>query len=137
MDDRPTPGVGVAVVDDGRLLVVERGEGVLAGMWAVPGGRVEYGERMEHAAVREVLEETGIEIRLGPVIWTGDAIGPGDPPEWHFTLVDFVGFPTGGRLQAGDDARAARWVTLQEALALPLVPTMRSLLARLEPHLRA
>jgi ADP-ribose pyrophosphatase YjhB (NUDIX family) len=136
MSDHPIPGVGVAVIDEGRLLVVRKAQGPWEDHWAVPGGRIELGETMADAARREVREETGLEVRLGPVVWTGEVIGPGTPPDWHFTLVDFVGFPIGGRLQAGDDAAEARWVTPQEAAELMLIPTMPGLIDLLGPYLR-
>ena len=136
MTDRsPVPGVGVAVVSEGRVLLIERGHGALVGKWAVPGGRVEWGETLEDAAVREVREETGLDVRLGPVVWAGEYIGPGDPPSWHFTLVDFVGHPIGGELSAGDDARDARWVTVDEARELPLADSMPVLFERLADYL--
>lgn len=126
----------MAVIDDGRILLVRKASGPWQDHWAVPGGRVELGERMTDAAVREVREETGLDVRLGPIVWNGEVIGPGDPPHWHFTLVDFVGFPIGGSLQAGDDAAEARWVTPEGAAGLLLIPTMPSLFDVLEPYLR-
>ena len=126
---RPVPGVGVAVVDGDRILLVRRGRGANAGMWAVPGGKVDYGETLRQAAVREVREETGLEVRLGPVVWVGDSFGPGDPPEWHYTLVDFLAEPAGPAPPvAADDAAEVRWVTFDEALHLDLTPTMPGLL---------
>lgn len=125
----------MAVIDVGRLLVVRKDRGPWADHWAVPGGRIEMGERMADAAVREVKEETGLDIRIGPVIWTGEVIDSADPPEWHFVLVDYVGFVLGGDLVAGDDAAEARWVTLEDARRLTLIPTMPSLLERLVPYL--
>jgi len=125
----------VAVVENGRVLLVRRGRGAGVGLWAVPGGRVEWGETLEDAARREVAEETGLDVRLGPVVWTGESIGPGSPPEWHFTLVDFVGFRVTGEAVAADDAADVRWVTTSEAGRLDLVDSMPSLLARLEPYL--
>jgi len=122
-------------VENGRVLLVRRGRGAGVGLWAVPGGRVEWGETLEDAARREVAEETGLDVRLGPVVWTGESIGPGSPPEWHFTLVDFVGFRVTGEAVAADDAADVRWVTTSEAGRLDLVDSMPSLLARLEPYL--
>lgn len=127
----------MAVIEEGRLLLVRKGRGPWDGQWVVPGGRVEYGERMEDTAVREVREETGLAIRLGPVIWTGELIGPGDPPEFHFTLVDFVGFPIGGDLLAGDDAAEVRWATVAEAASLTMISNMPALFERLAPYLRS
>ena len=128
----PVPGVGVAVIRDGQILLVRRGRGALAGAWAVPGGKVDWGETMREAARREAWEETGIAVEVGEVIWVGDAIGPGDPPEWHFTLVDFLAVPVGGELRAGDDAAEVRWVELEAARDLPLTPTMGELLDELD-----
>ncbi len=127
----PVPGVGVAVLDAGNLLLVQRGREPGRGLWAVPGGKVQLGETLTAAAIREVEEETGLIVELGDVVWVGESIGPGDPPQWHFVLTDFVGAVVSGTLLAGDDAFQAKWVPLEEAGALPLTPTMYSLLERL------
>lgn len=127
-EPRPIPGVGIAVVDDQRVLLVQKRHGPFAGLWGVPGGKIEYGETRVEAARREVFEETGLEIQLGSPIWIGEAIAPGTDPQWHFTLVDFVARPTGGELRAGDDAADARWFTLDEMRELPLIPEMDALI---------
>jgi 8-oxo-dGTP diphosphatase len=137
MSERPVPGVGVAVIDAARVLLVRKDRGPWSGHWAVPGGRVEMGERLADAAIREVREETGLDVRLGPVIWTGEVIDSEVPPQWHFVLVDYVGFVLGGDLIAGDDAAEARWVTIDEARQLTLIPTMPALFERLGPYLRS
>ena len=128
MTDKPVPGVGVAILDGDKVLLIRRGRGPGAGLWAVPGGKVEYGESLVETAVREAREETGYDVELGPVIWVGESIGPGQPPEWHYTLVDFVASVGGGSLRHGDDAAAAGWFDLDEAMGLELTPTMPPLL---------
>ena len=133
---RPVPGAGVVIVDhQKRLLLVQRGSGAGAGLWAVPGGRIRWGETGAEAARREAWEETGLKVEIGPVAWVGEAIGPGSPPAWHFTLVDYWAEVTGGKLQAGDDATDVRWVPMEQLSRYSLVPSMFSLLEVLEKRL--
>ena len=129
--ERPVPGVGVAVVANGRVLLVKRGREPGRGLWAVPGGKVELGETLTEAGKREVREETGLDVELGEVIWAGESIGPGSTPAWHYVLVDFLGRPAGGELSPRDDADDVGWFTAEEARALPLTTTMPSLIDRL------
>ena len=133
MSNRRSPlvGVGVVVIHQGRMLLVERGRGILVGSWAIPGGKVRYGERLTDAAVREVREETGLEVALGDVVWTGESLGASDPPEHHVVLVDFTGHVIGGEICAGDDAADVAFVPLEELRSWPLTPTMYDLLDRL------
>ena len=131
-EQAPLVGVGVVVIDQGRMLLVERGRGILAGSWAVPGGKVRYGERLTEAAVREVREETGLDVELGDVVWTGESLGDSDPPEHHVVLVDFTGRVVGGEARAGDDAADVAFVPVEDLRSWPLTPTMYDLLDRLD-----
>jgi len=123
-DDRPLVGVGVVLIDDGRILLVQRGHEPSKGLWAVPGGKVDLGETLRDAAVREVAEETGLEVEIGDVIWVGEHISQ----HGHIVLIDFLGSVVGGELIAGDDADRAEWVPLRRAGDYPLTSTMHELI---------
>jgi mutator protein MutT len=113
-------------VDDERLLLVRRGRGPAQGLWSVPGGRVEAGETLAEAVVRELAEETGIEGVCGELIDWVERVGP----DHHFVIFDFavqVLAPT-GTPQAGDDAAEAAWVPLDEVAGLALVDGLAELL---------
>jgi ADP-ribose pyrophosphatase YjhB (NUDIX family) len=133
MTDRPTVAVGAVVVRDGKLLLVERANPPGAGRWAVPGGVVEPGETLSAAVAREVREETGLAVAVGDLAWAGDSIGPGDPPAWHFTILDFWATVVGGTLRAGDDAARVEWVPMSDLAARPMVDTMYDLVRSLWP----
>jgi 8-oxo-dGTP diphosphatase len=119
----PGVGVGVALVEEGKILLVRRGHDPGKGLWAVPGGKVDFGETLREAAVREVREETGLEVEVGRVIWAGEHVSD----DVHIVLIDFLGTVTGGALEAADDADRAEWVALTEAADYPLTPTMYDL----------
>jgi 8-oxo-dGTP diphosphatase len=110
--DRPYVGVGAVIVQDGKVLIVKRKYDPLAGQWSLPGGGVELGETLEDSIVREMLEETGLDIEVGPVIEVFDRITRDSNGEvrYHFVLVDYLCWPVGGELQAGSDVEDARFV---------------------------
>jgi len=96
--DRPFVGVGAVIVREGKVLLVRRKHEPLAGQWSLPGGAVEVGETLEACLVREMLEETGLEVSVGPVIEVLDRITRDDEGRvmYHFVLVDYLCWPTGG-----------------------------------------
>lgn len=123
---KPQPVVCAgAVVRDpaGRLLLIRRARPPSAGLWSVPGGRVEAGETPAHAAAREVHEETGLDVRIGRLLATVE-IG-------EFVVHDFAADVVGGQLCAGDDAAEVRWCTFDEAALLPLTPGLMDELRRM------
>jgi mutator protein MutT len=115
---RPIVGVGAVVVDDGHVLLIKRKYEPLALRWSLPGGGLEVGETLEVGVARELLEETGLVVRVGPVIEVFDRILRDEDGrvKYHFVLVDYLCVPVGGSLQAGDDVSEAEWVQL-DALA--------------------
>ena len=110
--DRPYVGVGAVILQDGKVLIVKRKYDPLAGQWSLPGGGVELGETLEDSVVREMLEETGLEIEVGPVIEVFDRITRDSNGEvrYHFVLVDYLCWPVGGELHASSDVEDARFV---------------------------
>jgi mutator protein MutT len=109
--DRPIVGVGGVIVDDGKVLLVRRRYEPLKGHWSLPGGMVEIGETLEAALTRELLEETGLAVDVGPVIEVFDRITPDEDHRirYHFVLIDYLCWPGGGALRAGSDVDAAIW----------------------------
>jgi ADP-ribose pyrophosphatase YjhB (NUDIX family) len=112
--DRPVVGVGAVVLDSDRVLLVKRGQAPLKGHWSLPGGAVEIGETLEQAVAREVLEETGVTIEVGPIVEVLDRISRDVDGlvEHHFVLIDFVARPLGGIVEGASDADEAAWVPL-------------------------
>jgi 8-oxo-dGTP diphosphatase len=113
MRDRPEVCVGAVVVDDDRLLMIRRGRGPAAGEWSLPGGRVEGGELLAEAVVRELREETGLEVVCGDLLGWLERMGD----DHHFVILDFVATllgPDNAEPVAGDDAAEAAWVPLHE-----------------------
>jgi 8-oxo-dGTP diphosphatase len=115
---RPWSAVGVVVWKGDHVLLVQRGKAPRRGEWSIPGGAHEVGETVREAAVREVMEETGLQIRLGVIIDVIDAIrrdGEGRIAT-HFTLTDFVATWVAGEPVAADDVMAAEWVAFEDAI---------------------
>src|SRR5712692_8214105 len=90
--DRPIVGVGAVVIDGNSVLLVRRANEPLKGEWSLPGGAVELGETLEAAIAREVYEETGLSVEVGPIVDVLDRIRFDDDlrPRFHYVLVDFV-----------------------------------------------
>lgn len=117
---------GIVLDGAGRLLLIQRGQEPSTGLWSVPGGRCRPGESAPDACVREVFEETGIRVTA---LRLAGRVERDAPDGSVYVIDDFVCRADGGERVAGDDAQDARWVTLEELDALPLVPGLRAALA--------
>lgn len=105
----PVPAAGVILVEDGKLLWVQRRFEPRKGLWTLPAGFVEYGEHVEACAVRETREETGLEVELTGLF---NAYMAMDDPRVQVVLLLYTARRTGGTLVPGDDAADARWVNV-------------------------
>ncbi len=127
----PVVGVGGVAVHEGRVALIRRGKPPLEGRWTVPGGRVELGEGLEQALVREMREETGLEVRPLEMLTVFDRIAREDQSVlYHYVIVDYLCEVVEGSLQAGSDAAEAAWVAEDELerydLPSPALDVVRS-----------
>lgn len=130
---RPVLGVSVLVERQGSVVLVRRGKPPFKGVWSLPGGTVELGEPLAEAAIREMREETGLDVSLGPVQTALDVISHADDGKVssHFALVVFRATVVGGTLEAGDDAAAAEWVSICDLNDRPMTPGTAELIKSL------
>jgi 8-oxo-dGTP diphosphatase len=121
MTERPVPAVGVVVLKGHEVLLVRRGTPPRLGQWSLPGGRIEFGETVEAAALRELKEETGVEAQLLGLIEVLDAVftsrSSGEVTR-HYVLIDFAARWLSGEPVAGDDAAEARFFHHSEIAGL-------------------
>jgi ADP-ribose pyrophosphatase YjhB (NUDIX family) len=110
--EKPVVGIGGVIIDQGRALLIRRGSEPLRGEWSIPGGTLEIGETLEEGVARELLEETGIEVRVLEMIEVFDRIylengatGAQDRqrPRFHYVIVDYLCERVGGEPHAGSD----------------------------------
>ena len=130
--ERPIVGVGAVIVDAGKVVLVRRRFEPLAGQWSLPGGSLELGETLELGAAREALEETGLQVEVGPIVEVFDRIMLDEERRvrYHFVLVDYLCRPVGGVLQAGSDADDAVLVAPASLGAYDLTEKATAVIAR-------
>jgi 8-oxo-dGTP diphosphatase len=147
MDDRserlypthPLVGVGAVVWDGSRVLLVRRGKPPAQGRWSLPGGLIEIGETAEQAVQREVCEECGVEVSVGPVLGLFEPIhsDADGRVRYHYLVVDFLAHYLGGELRAGDDADDLCWVAPADLGRFDLLPATHAMISRALDRLRS
>lgn len=126
---KPEIAVGALVIKNGKVLLVKRDRQPAKDQWAVPGGKVNLGETLQQAAVREIFEETGISIIPGNPIYTFDVIHRDEngKVQFHYVIVDILAGFKEGELKAGDDAGDVRWFSREDLEKLPVNPNTKAL----------
>jgi 8-oxo-dGTP diphosphatase len=119
----PVVAVGAVALHEDRLLLIRRGHGPAAGSWSVPGGRVELGETLHEAIVREVVEETGLHVVVDGFLGWVERMDDGSAAD-HFVILDFAvtALEPDAPPRAGEDADEVAWVDLADLGDYRLVP---------------
>jgi 8-oxo-dGTP diphosphatase len=137
--ERPVVGIGGVIIEDGRTLLIRRGSEPLRGEWSIPGGTLELGETLEEGVARELLEETGIAIRVIEFIEVFDRIYADDgniapqtdrKPRFHYVIVDYLCERVSGDPRAGSDVTDVAFAREDELAEFHLTETATRILKR-------
>lgn len=137
--DRPVVGIGGVVIEQGRALLIRRGGEPLRGQWSIPGGYLELGETLKQGVARELLEETGLEVRVLDLIEVFDRVyrDPDDSnsqtrlgPKFHFVIVDYLCEKISGEARAGSDVTHVAYASERELSQYQLTSTATRVLQK-------
>src|SRR5436853_7589614 len=138
--ERPVVGIGGVIIDQGRTLLIRRGNQPLLGEWSIPGGTLEIGESLEEGVARELLEETGIEVRVLELIEVFDRVFLTDEsttdaeakrkPRFHFVIADYLCERLGGEPRAGSDVTDVAFARQEELARFHLTETATRVLKK-------
>jgi len=127
----PRLGASAAIFRNGAVLLGERGKGALAGMWSLPGGHVEPGERVADAACREVAEETGVVAEILGLVDLHEVIRrDAGEVSWHYVIAVHYGRWRSGEPMPASDCRATRFVALDALHSVPLTDGAETIIRR-------
>jgi 8-oxo-dGTP diphosphatase len=137
--ERPVVGIGGVVIEQGRALLIRRGSEPLRGEWSIPGGTLELGESLQDGVARELLEETGVEVRVLDLIEVFDRVflengaaevADAKHPRFHFVIVDYLCERTSGEPRAGSDVTDVAFAREEELARFHLTETATRVLKK-------
>ena len=130
--DQPLVGVGAVVISEGRILLEKRKNEPGKGKWSIPGGLVDLGESPEQAVIREVMEETCLEVDAPRHIDIASdvSLDENGKIKYHFVIIDYLVTLKCGELRAASDAEALKWVPFSEVEAYDLTRSFRAFFRR-------
>jgi 8-oxo-dGTP diphosphatase len=130
--ERPILAASIAVVRDGRVLLAARAHAPARGLFSLPGGLVEPGERLADAALRELREEVGVEARIGGFVGPVEVIerDEADLVLRHFVVCAHWGTWLSGEPTTGPEALETRWATIEEVEGLPATPGLAGIVRK-------
>lgn len=131
MPSHPIVGVGAVVLRGREVLLIKRGKEPLRGRWLMPGGTVELGETLQEAVVREVREETGLDVVPREVVLVVEHIDrDGNDVRYHYVIVDYACDVVAGELRAGSDADDAVFAAAENLAAYDVPEEALALIRR-------
>ena len=130
--EHPIVGVAAVVLHNGQVLLIQRGREPAKGLWGLPGGMLELGETLVEGVQREVLEECGVEIEVGPLAGVFEPMQHDDAGRlrFHYVVLDYLARYVSGELRAADDADDARWVDVDALDRLPMLAETRDMIGK-------
>jgi ADP-ribose pyrophosphatase YjhB (NUDIX family) len=128
---RPLVGAGAVVHDGSKVLLIKRKNPPNESRWALPGGLVELGERVQDAIVREVKEETGLDVALEGLlnVTTDIHLDERSRPKYHYVLVDYLARRVGGMVRLNEESSAFGWFTAEQVRRLDMSEGTRDALS--------
>jgi 8-oxo-dGTP diphosphatase len=134
---KPVVGVGAVILDGDKILLEQRKNEPSKGKWSVPGGLVELGESMEDAVIREVKEETGLDVYEPQLVDLVNYVSYGEKGAviYHYVIIDYLVTVMGGKPKAASDAAALKWVPFNELEQYDLTESFRLFFDRNRPKL--
>lgn len=136
---QPIVGVGALIICDGKLLLEKRKNEPGKGKWSIPGGLVELGESVQQTVIREVKEETGLDVESPEHVDVVDNVDRDERGgiKYHFVIIDYFVKLKGGKLEAASDAEELRWVAFNEVEKYDLTKTFREFVERNRDRLKS